>query len=255
MLKLYEGVIDDDERPSTSHPSTCKHAPTHDNDDDDDERPDEVPNYPEDLGDLSDGDIAEIFDNGNDDNDDDDDDDDDYDQRNQGNAYNPPRHMRNLDNALIDQPSRVLLHENLTLPMNAGIHKRMVFYTKKECVEAIKTWHINQSRHYRLINLIHPVTATLAYLLVCRKIIAGLTLIWFETSPTPIQRQVFSERLFWAFKPCIQGFAHCKPIVQVDRTWLYGKYKGTLLLAVAQDGNAHIFPVAFAIVEGETKDA
>jgi hypothetical protein len=43
--------------------------------------------------------------------------------------------------------------------------------------------------------------------------------------------------------------------VQVDGTWLYGKYRGTLLLAVAQDGNHHIFPVAFAIVEGETKEA
>ncbi|PNX59609.1 receptor-like protein kinase HSL1, partial [Trifolium pratense] len=49
--------------------------------------------------------------------------------------------------------------------------------------------------------------------------------------------------------PLIKGFAYCKPIVQVDGTWLYGKYKGTLLLAVAQDGNDHIFPVAFAIVE------
>ncbi|PNX64998.1 hypothetical protein L195_g054311, partial [Trifolium pratense] len=57
----------------------------------------------------------------------------------------------------------------------------------------------------------------------------------------------------------IQGFALCKPIVQVDGTWLYGKYKGTLLQVVAQDGNNHIFPVAFAvafaIVEGETKEA
>jgi hypothetical protein len=43
--------------------------------------------------------------------------------------------------------------------------------------------------------------------------------------------------------------------VQVDGIWLYQKYKGTLLLVVAQDGNNHIFPVAFAIVEGETKEA
>ncbi|GAU25342.1 hypothetical protein TSUD_376060 [Trifolium subterraneum] len=41
----------------------------------------------------------------------------------------------------------------------------------------------------------------------------------------------------------------------VDGTWLYRKYKGTLLLAVAQDGNNHIFPIAFAIMEGETKEA
>jgi hypothetical protein len=81
------------------------------------------------------------------------------------------------------------------------------------------------------------------------------TIVRLETSPTGIQGQVFFDRVFWAFKPCIEGFAHCKPLVQVDGTWLNGKYKGTLLLAIAQDGNNHIFPVAFAIVEGETKEA
>ncbi|XP_058766794.1 uncharacterized protein LOC131640416 [Vicia villosa] len=61
--------------------------------------------------------------------------------------------------------------------------------------------------------------------------------------------------LFWAFQPSIKGFTYCKPVVQVDGTWLYGKYKGTLLLVVAQDGNRNIFPIAFALVEGETGDA
>ncbi|XP_057747843.1 uncharacterized protein LOC130967038 [Arachis stenosperma] len=36
---------------------------------------------------------------------------------------------------------------------------------------------------------------------------------------------------------------------------LYGKYKGCLLVAVLQDGNNNIVPIAFAIVEGETSDA
>ncbi|CAL0320995.1 unnamed protein product [Lupinus luteus] len=63
------------------------------------------------------------------------------------------------------------------------------------------------------------------------------------------------DRVFWAFKPCIEGFAFCKPILQVDGTFLTGKYNGTLLIASSQDGNRRIFPVAFAIVEGETKEA
>nr|XP_025607674.1 uncharacterized protein LOC112701090 [Arachis hypogaea] len=42
---------------------------------------------------------------------------------------------------------------------------------------------------------------------------------------------------------------------EVDGTHLYGKYKGALLVAVAQDGNQNIVPIAFAIVEGETADA
>ncbi|XP_019460005.1 PREDICTED: uncharacterized protein LOC109359765 [Lupinus angustifolius] len=63
------------------------------------------------------------------------------------------------------------------------------------------------------------------------------------------------DRVFWAFKPCIDGFAYCKPIIQVDETFLTGKYIGTLLIASSQDGNRRVFPVAFAIVEGETKEA
>ncbi|RYQ93163.1 hypothetical protein Ahy_B09g099445 [Arachis hypogaea] len=53
----------------------------------------------------------------------------------------------------------------------------------------------------------------------------------------------------------IWAFRHCKPVVQVDGTHLYEKYKGCLLVAVSQDGNNNIVPIAFAIVEGETSDA
>ncbi|CAL0310918.1 unnamed protein product [Lupinus luteus] len=63
------------------------------------------------------------------------------------------------------------------------------------------------------------------------------------------------DRVFWAFKSFIEGFVFCKPILQVDGTFLTGKYTGTLLIASSQDGNRRIFPVAFAIVKGETKEA
>ncbi|XP_057745301.1 uncharacterized protein LOC130963170 [Arachis stenosperma] len=63
------------------------------------------------------------------------------------------------------------------------------------------------------------------------------------------------HRIFWSFYPCIVAFRHCKPLVQVDGTHLYGKYKGALLVDVAQDRNQNIGPIAFVIVEGETADA
>ncbi|XP_052114156.1 uncharacterized protein LOC110279080 [Arachis duranensis] len=62
------------------------------------------------------------------------------------------------------------------------------------------------------------------------------------------------HRVFWSFYPCIVAFKHCKLLVQVNGMHLYGKYKGALLVAVAQDGNQNIVPIAFAIVEGETAD-
>ncbi|XP_019455157.1 PREDICTED: uncharacterized protein LOC109356266 [Lupinus angustifolius] len=66
--------------------------------------------------------------------------------------------------------------------------------------------------------------------------------------------QIILDRIFGAFKPCIEGFVYCKPILQVDGTFFTGKYTGTLLLARSQDGNKRVFPVAFVIVEGETKE-
>jgi len=67
--------------------------------------------------------------------------------------------------------------------------------------------------------------------------------------------RVILNRVFWAFNPCIKGFKYCKPLVQVDETFLTGKYHGTLLTAIEKDGNRNNFPLAFTIVESETKEA
>ncbi|KAH1202725.1 Serine/threonine-protein phosphatase 7 long form [Glycine max] len=58
--------------------------------------------------------------------------------------------------------------------------------------------------------------------------------------------------VFWTFGQCKEAFKFCKPIIQVVGTHLYGKYRGTLLMATSQDGNGGVFPLAFAVVEGET---
>ena len=58
--------------------------------------------------------------------------------------------------------------------------------------------------------------------------------------------------VFWTFRPSIEGFKHCKPIIQIDGTFLYGKYMGKLLIATSIDANGHIFPLVFATVEEES---
>ncbi|KAG5549481.1 hypothetical protein RHGRI_014722 [Rhododendron griersonianum] len=62
------------------------------------------------------------------------------------------------------------------------------------------------------------------------------------------------DRLFWAFGPAIEGFKHCRPVISIDGTFLTGKYKGVILVAVSQDAKNQIFPIAFAIVEKEDAD-
>ncbi|CAA7016063.1 unnamed protein product [Microthlaspi erraticum] len=61
--------------------------------------------------------------------------------------------------------------------------------------------------------------------------------------------------LFLAFGASINGFPFLRKVVVVDGTFLKGKYKGTLLIASAQDGNFQIFPIAFAVVDTENDDS
>ncbi|XP_069145728.1 uncharacterized protein [Solanum lycopersicum] len=61
--------------------------------------------------------------------------------------------------------------------------------------------------------------------------------------------------VFWASKPCIDGFQTCRPVISVDGTHMYGKYEIKLLIAVGVDGNDNILPLAFGIFDKESKEA
>ncbi|XP_019168812.1 PREDICTED: uncharacterized protein LOC109164720 [Ipomoea nil] len=86
-----------------------------------------------------------------------------------------------------------------------------------------------------------------------------------QTNPDFVVDTVYTETgvpnefrfkyVFWTFKPAIEGFKHCLPVLTVDGTHLYGKYKGHLLLAVAINANKEIHPVAYSIVDAETGDS
>lgn len=55
--------------------------------------------------------------------------------------------------------------------------------------------------------------------------------------------------VFWSFGSIIEEFKYCSPLIQIDGTYLYGKYKGKMLTVLSIDVNGHIFPFAFAIFE------
>ncbi|KAL0380986.1 UNVERIFIED_CONTAM: hypothetical protein Sangu_0162900 [Sesamum angustifolium] len=58
--------------------------------------------------------------------------------------------------------------------------------------------------------------------------------------------------VFWAFRPCIEGFRSCRNVISVDGTHLYTKYKHKLLVAVTLDANQQVLPLAFALVDEES---
>ena len=51
------------------------------------------------------------------------------------------------------------------------------------------------------------------------------------------------QHAFWSFKPSIEGFEYCCPILSIDDTHLFGKYKGMLLIAMGCDRNNQLFPI------------
>ncbi|XP_048613401.1 uncharacterized protein LOC106442605 [Brassica napus] len=57
--------------------------------------------------------------------------------------------------------------------------------------------------------------------------------------------------MFIAMGESVKGFEFVRKVVVIDGTHLRGKYAGCLLTASAQDGNYQIYPLAFAVVDGE----
>ncbi|XP_059310764.1 uncharacterized protein LOC132062149 [Lycium ferocissimum] len=75
----------------------------------------------------------------------------------------------------------------------------------------------------------------------------GTVVEWKLKSKPGVLGNIF-DFVFWAFKSCIDGFAHCRHVISIDGTHVYGKYDIKLLIAVGIDANGAIFPLDFAIL-------
>ena len=78
--------------------------------------------------------------------------------------------------------------------------------------------------------------------------------IWKTFDSNMPNTEIF-QCMFWSFKPSIEGFKHRHPVLSIDNTHLYEKYKGTLMIQMGYDGNNQLFPLAFAIIEGKNIDS
>ncbi|KAI5405810.1 hypothetical protein KIW84_052539 [Lathyrus oleraceus] len=203
-------------------------------------------------------------------------------------VYFPPQHMARL-NLGPDEPSADVWY-NPYVQMQGSLKQGDTFRTKEECVKAIKKFHMQLSTDSRVdrtdtsraeyeytpsyrkawiarTKVVEKVFGNWEesykqlpkYLLALKQYAPG-TIVKLETLPAytsdgtcAVGNRIF-HRLFWTYQPCVICFSFYKPIIQIDGTWLYGKYKGTLLMVVAQDGNNNIFSIAFALVEGETAE-
>ncbi|KAH1199267.1 hypothetical protein GmHk_18G052672 [Glycine max] len=143
-------------------------------------------------------------------------------------------------------------NEQLTIPTFIAFVRQVFGYTityRKAWLA--KQWALgkvygNWEESYNIL----PKYLQALQLFIPSTIVRIQTIPALDESSQPIPSKVIFHQLFWSFKACIDAFAFCKPIVKIDGTWLYGRYKGTLLIAIAQDRASNIFPLAFTIVKG-----
>ena len=66
----------------------------------------------------------------------------------------------------------------------------------------------------------------------------------------------YFERLYICLEGCKKGFmAGCRPIIGLDACHLKTKPSGQLITTVARNHNEEYFPLAYAVMEAETKDS
>ncbi|XP_058741808.1 uncharacterized protein LOC131614203 [Vicia villosa] len=83
----------------------------------------------------------------------------------------------------------------------------------------------------------------------------GNTLKITTNRPIPSIQPKFGSFLF-CFDGCKKGFINgCRPFIGVDGCHLKTKYGGQLLIAVGRDPNDQYIPLAFGVVETETKES
>ena len=70
-----------------------------------------------------------------------------------------------------------------------------------------------------------------------------------------INGKVRFRRLFFALKPCIEGFLNgCHPYLAIDSTFLTGKYKGQFASATTVDGHNWMYPVCVGVFDSEDNE-
>ncbi|XP_074337648.1 uncharacterized protein LOC141674844 [Apium graveolens] len=60
------------------------------------------------------------------------------------------------------------------------------------------------------------------------------------------------KRIFWCLKAMMDGWQHAHPVISIEGTFLKGRYRGKLLIAMGVDSNNHHFFLCYGLVDEET---
>ncbi|XP_016185194.2 uncharacterized protein LOC107626811 [Arachis ipaensis] len=77
----------------------------------------------------------------------------------------------------------------------------------------------------------------------------------FERPVSGVDLRPRFERIYVMLDACRRSFMACRPMIGLDGCFLKTPYGGWLLTAMGWDPNDQILPIAYAVVEAETKDS
>ncbi|CAN1145484.1 hypothetical protein LINPERHAP2_LOCUS14708 [Linum perenne] len=71
-----------------------------------------------------------------------------------------------------------------------------------------------------------------------------------------LSEYVLFRRIYIGFSCLKKGYLNgCRKLIALDGCFLKGEVKGMILTAVGKDGNNQMFPISWAVVEGENRDS
>ncbi|XP_015954388.1 uncharacterized protein LOC107478772 [Arachis duranensis] len=171
----------------------------------------------------------------------------------QGNSYGgPSRDNQHPPNYYGQQPFRGFNTSTTQESVRQSVYGYKVSYKKvwlakqKAIARIYGDWDDSYNQLQRYFNALQTFVPGTIVDLQTRPYYVGNTLE---------RKSVMFHQVFWSFPLCVEAFKHCKLLVSVDGIHLYGKYTGTLLMGIAQDGNNNILLIAFVLVERENTDA
>ncbi|XP_076929783.1 uncharacterized protein LOC143594336 [Bidens hawaiensis] len=84
-----------------------------------------------------------------------------------------------------------------------------------------------------------------SYIIALQQANPSTVVQWLHHPYSPSDCSVF-KYVFWAFRPSIEAFRFCIPVISIDAIHLKGTYKGKILIAVSKNANNMILPIAYA---------
>ena len=111
-----------------------------------------------------------------------------------------------------------------------NIHYKRIWEAKRKAIIMIfGDWDESYQALPRWMNIVKPTNL-------------GTKVVWKISILAGCNGNVRFMRVFWAFRACVEGFKHCRSVIQIYGNFLDGKYIGKLLITTSINANGQYLP-------------